>query len=206
MSDLGLDTPGHGLELLRQDFELREASATGLVKLQLFPRGESALADAALALGIDALPAFGAVTRLFAHACFGLPPADFFWLLPRGESADLVARLQAALAGQLVAITDETQGRVIFELAGERTREVLARGCTLDFHSWQAGASRAAATRLANVPVVLVAAPGESVRLIACRSLAAYLQQWFAAASLDCAPGQSAADTARTTADPTERA
>jgi len=198
MSDLGLDTAGHGLELLRQNFELREASATGLVKLQLFPRGESALADVVAALGLYALPTFGEVTRLFEYLCFSLPPADFLWLPPRRDTADLVARLQAALAGQLVAVIDETQGQVIFELAGERTREVLTRGCTLDFWSWQAGASRAAATRLANVPVVLVAAPGESVRLIACRSLATYLQQWFVAATRDFSPGQAAASAVTT--------
>lgn len=185
MAELAYESCGERFELSREGFCLREVREATLISLQLFQRDEAARAYASAALGIESLPEVGDMAPLFDGECFGLPPADFLWWIEGRGGAGLLRRLQGALDGQLTAVHDDTHGQAILELSGERVWDVLARGCTLDFRSWRSGSSRAAMTRFANVPVLLLLSSSGSLRLIACRSLATYLHQWFTAATVD---------------------
>ena len=65
---------------------------------------------------------------------FWLGPDEWLVMTEPGGEALLMARLSGALAGQVSALTDLTGGQICIRLGGRNARDVLAKGCTLDFH------------------------------------------------------------------------
>ena len=63
-----------------------------------------------------------------------LGPDQWLVTCPARDVPGLLASLREALAGVHAAITDVTDGRVAFRLAGPSARDVLAKGCPLDLH------------------------------------------------------------------------
>ena len=64
-------------------------------------------------------------------------------LLVAPDRRDLEAELTSAVAGEEVAITALGHSRTVIRLSGPRLRDLLAKGCALDFHprAFAAGAS-----------------------------------------------------------------
>jgi len=67
-------------------------------------------------------------------AALWLGPDQWLVTCPGSDVARLMGALREALADVHVAITDVTDGRVAFRLAGPSARDVLAKGCPLDLH------------------------------------------------------------------------
>ncbi len=170
--------------IARSTFRLREETGCELIRLQTFHRSEGQVQALAAALS-TALPGPGVAHRQGAQCWLWCAPGDWLVAVPAGTGAAELATLQAA-AGELLAVaTASSDSRVMLRLGGARVRDVLARGTTLDLHPQQFGHQHCALTRFAGVPVLLLAEADE-VLLVACRSLAVYLLEWFRAASRDC--------------------
>jgi sarcosine oxidase, subunit gamma len=103
------------------------------------------------------------------------------WLVTAKEApGELAGRLRGALAGQHVAVVDLSASRVVFELAGPRARDVLAKGCGLDLHPRAFGPGRCAQTALARAAVILhLADETPRYRIFVRRSFARYLEAWL---------------------------
>ena len=108
------------------------------------------------------------------------------WLLtcPAGDVSGLAGSLRAALADAHAAITDLTDGRVAFRIAGPSTRDVLAKGCPLDLHPRAFPPGRCAGTLLAKATVVIHLLDddrerGPSFEVYVARSFAHYLWTWL---------------------------
>ncbi|MFO7553506.1 MAG: glycine cleavage T C-terminal barrel domain-containing protein, partial [Haliea sp.] len=181
-------TPGSplagGSGIARPGFRLREETGIELLRLQVFHRGEGQVEALASALN-TALPGPGIAHWQGARSWLWCAPGDWLLAVPVGTGAAELAVLRAA-AGELPAVASAiTDSRVLFRLGGTRLRDVLARGTTLDLHPQQFGDRQCAVTRFAGVSVLLLT-EGDEMLLLACRTLAVYLLQWFRAASLDC--------------------
>ena len=67
-------------------------------------------------------------------AVLWLGPNEWLIVTPPGDEDETAEALRAVLAGRHVAVTDVSEGRTVIALAGRRARDVLAKGCPIDFH------------------------------------------------------------------------
>ncbi len=65
---------------------------------------------------------------------FWLGPDEWLVMTKPGVVEALATRLADALLGRACALTDLTGGQICIRLSGGKARDVLAKGCALDFH------------------------------------------------------------------------
>jgi sarcosine oxidase, subunit gamma len=111
---------------------------------------------------------------------FWLGPNEWLIVVPDGCAAAIVSDLQQALHGQFFAVTDVSGGQTIVALRGEKVRDLLAKGCSLDLHPRAFGPGRCAQSHLAKAPILLHQLDNEpTFELILRRSFADYLWLWL---------------------------
>lgn len=119
------------------------------------------------------------------HRAFWLGPDE--WLVVAGANADaatdanaLAARLRENLAGLAHSLVELTGGLVALRLRGPRVRNLLAKGCTLDFHPRVCKAGQCAQTRLAKASALIATLDeAPTFELFVRASLADYLALWL---------------------------
>ncbi|MFY7963099.1 MAG: sarcosine oxidase subunit gamma [Elsteraceae bacterium] len=129
-------------------------------------KGQTAALKAALKA------AFGLELGEAGHATYGggltaLPIQPDAWVLvsePRGEGA-LAAEVKKAV-GVAGSVVDQTHGRCVIALTGERAPEVMARFCRIDLHPAVFGPGRAAVTPMAELFCVLSHGPAAHYEMI----------------------------------------
>jgi len=90
------------------------------------------------------------------------------------------------LSQQGLVVTDLMDGLAAFEVCGPASREMLAKGCGLDFHPRAFPAARCARTRFAQVPVIIESLDdAERLRLYVTRSYSNYLSSWITDAAAE---------------------
>jgi sarcosine oxidase subunit gamma len=103
------------------------------------------------------------------------------WLItcPLDDVAFFMNSLREALGGTGAALTEVSDGRVTFRLAGPHARDVLTKGCPLDLHPNAFPEGRTAGSLLAKASVLLHAIGEDSFDLHVGRSFAPYLWRWL---------------------------
>lgn len=144
---------------------------------------------AARALGLPREPNTTATSSRAAggdQTIVWLGPDEWLVVGPDGEAAAVAGELEACPEGW-VSTVDLSANRTAIEVAGPRVRDLLAAGCSLDFHPRAFGPGRCAQTMLARAQVILEARDDDAFRLIVRGSFAVYLATWLidAAAGLD---------------------
>lgn len=112
------------------------------------------------------------------------------WALADCPAASVAERAAQACGSTLHLVSDVTDGRVSFEISGARSRDLFAKGCSLDLHPRVFKPGACAQTLLAQVPVLLYRPPGapddEAIfRLYVDVSVAWHLRSWFQDATLE---------------------
>ena len=140
------------------------------------------LVEIARGRGIE-LPAFGRVAYGLDHLALCVRPDRWLLLAPPAPAAASPYRVDgwesAAHAGAMV---DQSSAFASLLLAGPRSREVLARSCRLDLDPLLFPVGHAAATIMAQVPVILAAVPS-GLLLLTSASTARHFREWLAAAT-----------------------
>jgi len=185
MAELPAITALQGKGFSRARFSVREINNCGLIRLQTFHRKAGQVDNLSMQLGL-ALPGPGAMLADGEQQLFWSAPGEWVIAVPRGSERAALMELQSKLDGLLAVQSVMTDSRVVLQLGGQQLRAVLARGSSADVHPTSFAEGRCLTTRFAGVPVMLVALPGEECLLFADRSVAAYLLDWFEAASRDC--------------------
>lgn len=115
---------------------------------------------------------------------FWLGPEEWLLVSLSQSAAEIVSGLRLSLGGLHSAVTDVTSGCTTVRLRGAGSRDVLAKGCTLDLHPRAFGDGQCAQTLLAKAPVLIEALPAtQDCQLIVRRSYADYLWHWLHDAS-----------------------
>ncbi|MCC7274158.1 MAG: sarcosine oxidase subunit gamma [Alphaproteobacteria bacterium] len=152
-------------------------------------RDAVSLAGVALDLALPTEP--NRVASDGGRAAVWLGPDEWLILLPRGDVASTVARLEMALDGGHFAAVDTSAARLGLALSGPAARQVLAKGCGLDLHPRAFAPGDCAQTALARVPVLLVQRDEAPTFWVFVRpSYAVFLARWLidAIAELRLAP------------------
>lgn len=121
---------------------------------------------------------------------FWLGPDE--WLIETGQShgGSLKTDLGQALKGVHSSVIDISGGNICLTLSGEKVRDVLAKGCTLDLHPTAFRVGDCAQTGLAKASVLLaITLQPDFFQIIVRRSFAEYLLQWLQASGKEYAIG-----------------
>jgi sarcosine oxidase, subunit gamma len=116
-------------------------------------------------------------------AALWLGPDQWLVTCPAPDAARLVGAMREALRDVHAAITEVTDGRVAFRLAGPSAQGVLAKGCPLDLHPRAFPLGSCAQSLLAKAAVLIHLVdvrPAEATfDVYVARSFAAYLWMWL---------------------------
>lgn len=110
------------------------------------------------------------------------------WLVVSHEHAASQLREQSGsdLAEQGIAMIDLSDGIAAFDVSGPLAREVLSKGCGLDFHPSVFRIGHCARTRFAQVPLVIdLANESPCFDLYVARSYLSYLRSWLTDAAAE---------------------
>ncbi|WP_114812619.1 sarcosine oxidase subunit gamma [Paraburkholderia kururiensis] len=108
--------------------------------------------------------------------------AEVLWLGPdewlvrsrEPQAAVLEKRLAAALQGQFASAVDVGSGYTVIEVAGDKVRDVIARGCPLDLHPRLFAPGQCAQSHYFKASIVLVPTAADTFEVIVRRSFADY--------------------------------
>ena len=154
----------------------------GVVEIIARPGRAGELVEIARGRGIE-LPAFGRLAYSSERLALCVRPDRWLLLAPPAPAAAGPDRVDwwesAAHAG---AVVDQSSAWATLLLAGTRSREVLARSCRFDLDPLLFPVGQAAATIMAQVPVILAAVPS-GLLLLTSASTARHFREWLAAAA-----------------------
>ena len=159
---------------------LRDSGFFGQIDLRGDPADSSFLAEIRQVLGLDLPTHANTVSVSGDRAALWLSPDEWLIVVPFATRAQTVDELKRALAGKHVSITDVSANRVILELSGSKSREVLAKGCGLDLHPRAFMAGQCALTVVARSQAVIWQVDETpTYRVLVRPSFAAYLTDFF---------------------------
>lgn len=105
------------------------------------------------------------------------------WLVVGSERAagDTIARLAGAFEAEAASIVDVSAQRTVIEVAGARSRDLLAKGCSLDLHPRAFGPGQCAQTLLARAGVIILprVAAEPTYWVLVRATFAEYLAEWL---------------------------
>jgi sarcosine oxidase subunit gamma len=104
--------------------------------------------------------------------------------MPADKVATALAALNENTSGLHVAINDLSGAYVTLRLTGDRVRDLLAKGCSVDLRPTVFASGACAQTGLAKAGVLL-AAHDADIALIVRRSFANYVLQWLRTAGAE---------------------
>ena len=126
------------------------------------------------------MPSSPNTTTVDTHKVFWLGPDE--WLILT-EEKQLAERLQESLAGVHAALNDVSGGQVALRVSGAHVHDVLAKGCTLDFHPAVFSAGMCAQSGLAKANVLIDLCEQDSGKpvfdIVVRRSFSDYLVRWL---------------------------
>ena len=173
-----------GARLRPRGMRLRERQRLGKIDLRGDPHDRAFMAAAGrvLDLLLPTEPSSSAVKDQISALWLG--PDQWLLTCPAQDAPGLIETLRAALADVHSAITDVSDGRVAFRLAGPSARDVLAKGPPLDLHPRAFGPGSCAQSLLAKASVLIHLVDDEPERgpsfdVYVARSFAHYLWTWL---------------------------
>ena len=160
--------------------EMGELAFWGHVNLRGDSGDDAFQAGLEKALGARAPAAPNTVARAGARAIVWLGPDE--WLVvsaPEGREG-VAERLEEALSGLHVAVNDISSGQTIIRLRGPRARDLLSKGCPLDFHPRAFGVGNCAQSHVGKSNALVIQVDEKpTYDIIVRRSFADYLARWL---------------------------
>jgi sarcosine oxidase subunit gamma len=151
----------------------------GHINLRGNPKYAGFVAAASATLGQE-LPVSANTMTTGSHRIFWLGADEWLIVTSIVDPLSLVVRLRESFLGQHASVTDVSGGQITLRLAGPSVRDVLAKGCTLDFHpdKFKVGACAQSGLAKANVLIGLVD-DQPAYEIIVRRSFAEYVLLWL---------------------------
>jgi len=149
------------------------AEALDLVQIGVRRGAGAEFASALEGLGLTP-PQPGEVRSAGALELLWIQPNTYLLVAPRGTMPGL------ELVAPFAALVDQSDGRSAFLLGGPSARDVLSKGCRLDFHPRAFGLARVAASGLAHVNAVIQqTSEVPQFRIIVFSSFAQHMAEWL---------------------------
>ena len=164
------------------NISIYEVQKLGLIRLQTFSRNSqsSETITALTELNLPQVKQFSSSDTINIYWS-----APFEWIISVPAATELVEaeKITAKLAGTMNAVTLMTDSRIILKLNGLKSRQLLAKGSAIDFHSSQFNAGTCVTTKFAQIPIMIAQVSShndnDEFLLFADRPSAAYLLDWL---------------------------
>ena len=128
----------------------------------------------------------GASTAGLLASLLWLGPDEWLVVSETQAAGELYSRLQRALSGIDSAVTDVSDASFVYAVAGENSRGMLAKGCSVDLHPRVFAPGKCARTLLAKVGTLIHLRAADPVfELYFARSCGDYAWAWLEAAALE---------------------
>ena len=114
-----------------------------------------------------------------------LGPDEYLLLCESGKEKALHDTLTNTIKRSHFAVTDVSDSLCALSLSGAAVRDVLAKGCSLDFLPTKFGAGICAQTLLGQAGITLMALSDNAFILICRTSFAPYVHDWLVDAALE---------------------
>lgn len=186
----------HGLETFLRSRQAPQSETTGVLAVvleaitQVNLRGNAQDAQfvksAGKVLG-QPLPIEPNTISRGEHRVYWLGPDEWLIVSEAASAQALASALQSELENRHAAVNDISGGQVTLRLTGANAADVLAKGCTLDFHPdlFKAGDCAQSGLGKANVVIGCIE-PAASYEIVVRRSFAEYLALWLQRAASGC--------------------
>ena len=123
-------------------------------------------------------------TKSDALIVFWMGP-DRWWLIGGAAALPSVNELRQKLAAFNAAVVEVGDAFAAVEIAGPKSRDVLAKGCTIDLHPRAFKTGSVVQTNLAKAQIALYQIDETTYRIFARRSFAEYLWTWLEDAGME---------------------
>lgn len=164
----------------RVGVELTERPSLGHVNLRGDPTDRAFLNAVEGVLGFALPLKANTVAEGDEVTALWLGPDEWLLLTPPDREARVAQALRDALRGLFAAVTEVSGGQTVIRVRGDRARDVLSKGCSLDLHLRVFGPGRCAQTHVAKATVLIRPVDDSpSFDLIVRRSFAEYLALWL---------------------------
>jgi sarcosine oxidase subunit gamma len=110
---------------------------------------------------------------------------DRWWLVADGPVLPSVNELHQKLAAFNAAVVEVGDAFVAVKIAGPKSRDVLAKGCTIDLHPRAFKTGSVVQTNLAKAQIALYQLDETTYQIFARRSFAEYLWTWLEDAGIE---------------------
>ena len=154
-------------------------SDAGQVNLRGSPKSAEFIETASAVLGQD-LPLIANTMTKASHRIFWLGPDEWLIVTPAETTLALIKEFGEALSTEHASLTNVSGGQILFRATGTDMRDVLAKGCTLDFHPVEFKVGDCAQSGLAKASVLIALVDEQpTFEIIVGRSFAEYLARWL---------------------------
>lgn len=137
--------------------------------------GEKAIVKAAVAAGGVTLPEQRMCNTEGDRGIAWMSPDELLILCPYVEVHDRLADLQGKLAKHHALAVNVSDARAVFEVTGDRVREVVAKVAPVDMHPDAFTPGMFRRTRFAQVPAAFWMPDERTARIVCFRSVARYM-------------------------------
>ncbi len=111
---------------------------------------------------------------------YWLGPNEWLIISSLEKDKDRVTNLRESVRGQHACVTDLSGGQLALRINGPHARDVLAKGCTLDFHPSVFHSGHCAQSGLAKTGVLIgLLDDGSEFEIVVRRSFVDYLAHWL---------------------------
>lgn len=156
--------------------------ALGAINLRGKP-GESEFVAAVSSILGQGLPVAANTMTIGDHRVYWLGPDEWLIVTPHAETGGLLTRLRDIQCTH-AALTDVSGGNIVLRLSGRGVRDVLAKGCTLDFDLTSFQPGMCAQSGLARATVLIAFVDAQPVyEIVIRRSFSEYLLLWLQSAA-----------------------
>ena len=166
-------------EQLAYELSIKTLDDRGHINLRGDPSDASFVEKCASILGQN-LPLMANRMTVAEHHIYWLGPDE--WLISCADHLvqSLVRDLESGLKGVHASIVDLSGGQVVIHLEGHDVRDMLAKGCTLDFHKREFKPLHCAQSGIAKaIAVIGRIDESDKFEVIVRRSFYEYLINWF---------------------------
>jgi sarcosine oxidase subunit gamma len=153
---------------------IREISERGMIDLRGLGSDKKFLAAAKDVLGVELPKAPRTSSSWGVIKVLWLSPDQWLITCPRNKAQELSESLSAALAGIHALAVNVSDMRAIIRLEGERVREVVMKGSTLDLTDGDYGAGTVRRMRFAEIAALLHIVEDQVIDIYVFRSYATY--------------------------------
>ena len=172
---------GPGIEVFERPFTVQ-------IDIRVDPTPE-AIDQVGEALGVPLPAQPNRVSTSGALQAIWLSPDEWLIVAPPGDSLGIARAGRAAVESFAGAVVDVSAHRTLLELRGPASRDLLARGCSLDLHPRAFPPDACAQTTLARVDVILFQRSPTAFGVFVRASFANYLVAWLRDAIAGMAAG-----------------